>query len=100
MPECRAGRALGAHWPMLGMLGCPTEEMTHLALSVIWSYVLLRTLAAKKSKIRQMQHDVITPHSRTICDFGPDTVCVRARVASYYAWCGAQALGPLIYAPY
>ena len=55
---------------------------------------------AKKSKIRQMQHDVITPHSPTICDFGPDTVCVRARVASNYAWCGAQALGRLIYAPY
>ena len=44
-----------------------------------------------------MQHDVITPHSPTICGFEPDTVRVRARVASSYAWCGAQALGRLIY---
>ena len=32
-----------------------------------------------------MQHDVITPHSPTFCDFGPDTVRVRARVANNYA---------------
>ena len=31
----KAGRALGAQWPMLGILGCPPDEMTHLALSAI-----------------------------------------------------------------
>ena len=64
------------------------------------SYYELLPRKRQKSKIRQMQHDVISPHSATICGFEPDTVRVRARVASNYAWCGAQALGRLIYAPY
>jgi len=84
---------------MLGMLGCPTVEMTHLALSVI-CHCLTTNSCREKSKIRQMQHNVITLHSSTICAFGPETVRVRARVANNYAWCGAQALGRHIYAPY